>query len=127
MSSWFDVLSSNDVRGELHEEGISRPRHYLQYLVQAEIEGGIPTSRIILGGFSQGGAIALLTGISSPYPLRGVFSLCGSLPMIPRILASTEEDLMPRSIRQKAAIFIGNGTNDPKIKYPWGQWSAGAP
>ena len=127
MSSWFDVLSTNDVRGGSHDEiGMSRSRLYLQSLVEKEIDAGTPPSRIVLGGFSQGGAISLLTGISLPYVLRGVFSLCGYLPMIPRVTTMSENDLMPAPLRQGLAIFMGNGTNDPKIKHPWGQWSAKA-
>ena len=127
MSSWFDVLSTNDVRGGLHDEvGMARSCRYLQSAIQAEIDGGIPPSRILLGGFSQGGAIALLTGTALPYALRGVFSLCGYLPMIPRVLTMEADELMPVSIRRDMPIFIGNGTNDPKVKFPWAQWSAGA-
>ncbi|MCJ1283257.1 hypothetical protein MMC26_002585 [Xylographa opegraphella] len=127
MSSWFDVLTTNDVRGGTHDEaGMARSRLYLQSLIEREIEAGIPPSRIVLGGFSQGGAISLLTGISLPFALRGVFSLCGYLPMIPRVLALSETELMPAHLRQDLAIFVGNGTNDPKIKHPWGQWSAKA-
>ena len=127
MSSWFDVLSTNDVRGGTHDEvGMSRSRLYLRSLIEEDIAAGIPPSRIVLGGFSQGGAISLLTGITLPFALRGVFSLCGYLPMIPRVVTMSEDELLPAGLRQDLAIFMGNGTNDPKIKYPWGQWSAKA-
>jgi predicted esterase len=124
MSAWFDVLSTNDVRGGIHDEaGMLRSARYLRELIEEEIKTGIPASKILLGGFSQGGAISLLTGIMLPFVLGGVFSLCGYLPMIPRVM-TMEDQLMPLRLRRELAMFMGNGTNDPKVKFPWGEWSA---
>lgn len=74
----------------------------LNELLTAEIEGGIDASRIVLGGFSQGGAMTLLTGLTSERKLAGLAVLSGFLPLqhkfkavclIP-ILCVTEPDII---------------------------------
>jgi pimeloyl-ACP methyl ester carboxylesterase len=53
----------------------------LNALITAEVDAGIPASRIVLGGFSQGGAMALLTGLTTERKLGGVVVLSGWLPL----------------------------------------------
>lgn len=106
---------------------IHKSMNYLHSLIQSEIAAGIRPSRIVLGGFSQGGAIALRTGISLPFPIRGIFSLCGYLPNTPGVVKQAkEENLMSEGVRGNLKVFVGNGTNDPSVKFPWSEWSAQA-
>lgn len=55
--------------------------HSLNQLVTAEVDAGIPANRIVLGGFSQGGAMSLLTGLTAERRLAGLAILSGWLPL----------------------------------------------
>jgi lysophospholipase I len=54
-------------------------------LITAEVDQGIDPSRIVLGGFSQGGAMSLLTGLTTKHKLGGIVVLSGWLPLRARI------------------------------------------
>lgn len=60
-------------------EGIKASAEYLNTLIQQEINAGIPADRIVLGGFSQGGAMSIYTGLMAKVKLAGVVSLSGWL------------------------------------------------
>lgn len=60
-------------------EGINASAEYLNGLIQQEIDAGIPAERIVLGGFSQGGAMAIYTGLMAKIKLAGIVSLSGWL------------------------------------------------
>lgn len=63
MPSWFD-LKSLEISGEEDTEGIKKATTNIHAMIQSEIQSGIPSNRIILGGFSQGGALALYAGLT---------------------------------------------------------------
>lgn len=58
-----------------------RTVHSLNQIISAEVDSGIPAERIILGGFSQGGAMSLLTGLTTERRLGGVAVMSGWLPL----------------------------------------------
>ena len=66
MPAWFDLKSFNP-NGPEDEAGVKAAAAYVNSLIQAEVEAGIPSERIILGGFSQGGALGLYTALTR-YP-----------------------------------------------------------
>lgn len=74
MPSWFD-LKTLDINGPEDEAGILRATENIHSLISTEIKGGIPSNRIMLGGFSQGGALALHAALTFPQPLAGVMAL----------------------------------------------------
>jgi lysophospholipase-2 len=80
LTAWFDI-KSNESSAEEDEYGIKQSRDFVIKIIENEIAGGIHPSRIILGGFSQGGAQALYTGLTSQYKLGGVFALSTWLPL----------------------------------------------
>lgn len=63
MPSWFD-LKSLEISGEEDIEGIKKAATNVHAMIQSEIQSGIPSNRIVLGGFSQGGALALYAGLT---------------------------------------------------------------
>ena len=67
MPAWFDLKSFNP-NGPEDEAGVKAAAAYVNSLIQAEIEAGIPSERIILGGFSQGGALGLYTALTRYLP-----------------------------------------------------------
>lgn len=78
--SRFD-LRSLDANGPEDEEGIRRAADMVHGMIAEEVAAGIPTKRIVLGGFSQGGALALYSALTFPEPLAGVMALSAWLPL----------------------------------------------
>lgn len=80
MPSWFD-LKSLDVDGEEDKAGIKKARDGIHQLIEQEAKLGIPYSRIVLGGFSQGGALALYSSLTYKNTLAGVVALSCWMPL----------------------------------------------
>lgn len=76
----FDIISFGFNCPE-DQAGMLETSHSLQELITAEVTAGIPASRIVLGGFSQGGAMSILTGLCGDRKLAGVIALSGWLPL----------------------------------------------
>jgi predicted esterase len=68
-------MSFDDIQQHEDEAGITRSQQYVHSLIAKEIEKGIPSERIVLGGFSQGGAMSLMSGVTAPTRLGGIFGL----------------------------------------------------
>lgn len=93
MPSWFD-LKTLDISGPEDEEGIKAATLNVHSMINTEIEKGIPSNRIVLGGFSQGGALALYSALTFNKPLAGVVSLSCWLPLhkqFPGIKTNSED------------------------------------
>jgi lysophospholipase II len=80
MPSWFNIFSL-ELSGPEDEEGIKEAAKSVHGMVNNEINAGIPAERIILGGFSQGGALALYSALTYPKRLGGVIGLSCWLPL----------------------------------------------
>ncbi|ODN04023.1 Acyl-protein thioesterase 1 [Orchesella cincta] len=78
MPSWFDLRRSDQPKDET---GIKMAADAIKEIIDSEMKAGIPSRRIVLGGFSQGGALALYTGLTLPYTLAGILALSTWLPM----------------------------------------------
>lgn len=116
MPSWFD-LKTLDIGGPEDEEGIKRAAKNVHEMIRSEIQGGISANRIMLGGFSQGGALALYAALTFTEPLAGVMALSCWLPLhknFPGILKSP--DTVP--------ILQCHGDCDPVVPYKFGQLSS---
>lgn len=108
MPAWYDIASPQLDQIE-DEAGIRRSLHYLEQLIQRETERGIKSENIILAGFSQGGAIALYTGLRYSQPLAGIIALSTYLP-----LAQTTSREASEANRQ-IPILLAHGSHDPII------------
>lgn len=84
------------------------------------MDKGIKPSRIVLGGFSQGGAISVFTGITGKEKLGGVFGLSCYLLLSDRIKSFTPEDWP----NKKTPFFLAHGEDDEVVKYAYGEQSA---
>jgi phospholipase/carboxylesterase len=80
MPAWYDLYGITPVSKE-DEAGIQASQHYINTLIQKEIHRGIPSNRIILAGFSQGGAIALYTALRYSQKLAGILALSTYMPL----------------------------------------------
>ncbi|MBW0525227.1 hypothetical protein O181_064942 [Austropuccinia psidii MF-1] len=116
MPSWFDIVDLTPTAKE-DEKGLLASVETIRSLIQKEVDAGRPTDRIIVGGFSQGATISILTGLMSPTLLAGVACLSGFLPLKDKI----KQLEGPHASQLK--VFWGHGTDDPVVKYDWGSQS----
>jgi phospholipase/carboxylesterase len=108
MRSWYDILTPNLVKRE-DEAGIRVSEQAIQALIARENARGVPTSRIVLAGFSQGCAMTLHTGIRFKEKLAGLMGLSGYLPLID--MATQER----QAANAETPIFLAHGTHDPVV------------
>jgi predicted esterase len=102
------------------EPGILRSREYFNNLIKEEMNKGIKASRIILGGFSQGGAMSVFTGLTSTEKLGGVFGLSCYLLLSDRI-----KNYMPEEwANKKTPFFLAHGTSDEVVPFKFGKISS---
>ncbi|RKF60023.1 Acyl-protein thioesterase 1 [Erysiphe neolycopersici] len=118
MPGWYDILHFSDLNASQDEAGIMESRSYFQDLIATEISSGIPSERVVLGGFSQGAAISLLTGITYPSKLAGIFGLSGYILLHNKVgeLVAQAEDA-----NKNTKIFMGHGEDDQLVKAEWGK------
>jgi phospholipase/carboxylesterase len=107
MRAWYDIVQLGG--GAEDEAGIRDSQRLLEALVARERGRGIEPRRIVLAGFSQGGAIALQTGLRYPDRLAGIMALSTWLP-----LAGTLEPER-RAANAGVPIFMAHGTADEMI------------
>ena len=84
MSSWYDIYSLDDRDSKEDETGMLNSFSSIKKIIDNELLT-IPESRIVIGGFSQGAAMALLTGLLSENKFGGVVALSGYLPLRSKI------------------------------------------
>ena len=108
MRSWYDILTPQLVKRE-DETGIRISEQAIQALIARENARGIPSSRIVLAGFSQGCAMTLHTGIRFKEKLAGLMGLSGYLPLID--MAAHERE----PVNAATPIFLAHGTHDPVV------------
>lgn len=118
MRAWYDVISL-DKSGPQDEAGIRGSAASLLQLIERERERGVDASRIVLAGFSQGGAIAMHTAMRVPQRLAGLMALSTWMP-----LASTiGEEVVDNSESQprELPVLMAHGTFDPLLPLAAGQ------
>ena len=108
MRAWYDVLSPDFGHAE-DGSGIRQSEQELLALIAGEVANGIPAKRIVLAGFSQGGAMALHTGVRYPQAFAGILALSCYLPLA--------ESLARESCEASLAvpIMMAHGVSDPLI------------
>ncbi|EON66420.1 hypothetical protein W97_05517 [Coniosporium apollinis CBS 100218] len=120
MPGWYDILSLSDIAQREDEPGIIRSCSYFHQVINQEMAKGIPSERIVIGGFSQGGAMSLMAGLTCPHKLGGIFGLSSYLLLQGRI-----KDMVPAQNPNKdTPIFMGHGDADQVVRYEWGKRTA---
>jgi predicted esterase len=95
------------------ESGILQSRDYFHGLIQQEIKDGISADRIVLGGFSQGGAMSIFSGLTAPVKIGGIVGLSSWL-----LLNRKFKDYVSESnLNKDTPIFMGHGDRDPLVLY----------
>jgi phospholipase/carboxylesterase len=115
MRAWYDI--KNIGSGGEDEAGIRASAESVRDLIDREIERGVAPERIVLAGFSQGGALALFTALREERPLCGVLALSTYLPLAKTLQAeqSVANAVIP--------ILMAHGTQDPVIGLPIAEYS----
>ncbi|KAL8292172.1 hypothetical protein RQP46_001638 [Phenoliferia psychrophenolica] len=116
MPAWFDIINpshgAREKDGDEDEDGMEESLATLEGLVEDEVRGGIPRERVVVGGFSQGAALALFLATKSKgSKLGGVIVLSGYMPLQWKLLK------MKSAITDETPIFWAHGTSDNVIPY----------
>ena len=114
MPAWYDIVDG-DLRDRADMAGVRASQAQVIALVEREIARGVPPARIVVAGFSQGGAIALYTGLRHRQRLAGIIALSTYL-IRPDDLAA---EASPAN--RDVPIFMAHGTQDPLVRLEWGE------
>jgi len=115
MRAWYDILPTSDLARREDEGGLRQSLQRVNALIEREIARGIPASRIVLMGFSQGCAMTLMTGLRFGQRLAGLVALSGYLPLLP----TTADE---RSVANAdVPIFMAHGQQDDVVLMSRGQ------
>ena len=114
MPGWYDISSLSIVDNE-DEAGIKESSAILKLLSEEQEAKGISASRIVLAGFSQGGAIALHCGIRYPRPLAGIMALSTYLALPD----SLDDEISDSAI--DTPVFMAHGRQDEVVAYEYGK------
>ena len=118
MRAWYDIFSL-DRSGPQDEAGIRKSADTLVELIEREHARGIAYERIVIDGFSQGGAIALHTALRFPYPLGGLMALSTWLPLSDSL--DDEVAHAPRSQTRELPVFLAHGSVDAVLPIAMGR------
>jgi len=114
MRAWFDIPNL-DVLSPHDKKGLCEAQNTLEQLITTEIERGIPSHRIILAGFSQGGTVVLHTGLAFSQPLAGILALSTFLP------STTDTHWKINNANIKTPLFMAHGSQDTLVQLKYGQ------
>ncbi|MBK8065952.1 MAG: alpha/beta fold hydrolase [Betaproteobacteria bacterium] len=107
MPAWYDILQMGG--GAEDAEGIRASQAALEGLIARECARGVKPERIVLAGFSQGGAVALQTGLRHAQALGGIMALSTYLPLAATLQAERS------TANQTIPLFMAHGSQDPMI------------
>ncbi|WP_211365754.1 alpha/beta hydrolase [Pseudoxanthomonas suwonensis] len=119
MRAWYDIVGM-DFATRADAAGVEESIAQVEALIAREAERGIPASRLLLAGFSQGGAITLATGLRRREPLAGLIALSTYLPGGAAAAAARAVDAVAQP------VFYAHGDSDPVIAIQHGLASARA-
>lgn len=119
MRAWYDIKSFTP-EGRADAEGLAEAARRTEDYVRREAEQGIPAARVVLAGFSQGGAVALYAGLRHPQRLAGIIGLSSYLPFA-KTLAGEKSPA-----NSSVPILMCHGRADPIVLYSMGTESRDA-
>jgi phospholipase/carboxylesterase len=110
MRAWYDIFPPDASGGRAEDEpGLRHSQALVQALLEREAARGVPPERIVLMGFSQGCAMALLAGLRAPQRLAGIVGLSGYLPLSERTASERSQ------ANQGVPIFLAHGEQDEVV------------
>ncbi|MEW6707597.1 MAG: dienelactone hydrolase family protein [Pseudomonadota bacterium] len=114
MRAWYDILGLDFTRRGEDEPGLRASQREIEALIEHETSRGVPASRIVLAGFSQGCAMALLTGLRHAEQLAGIVGLSGYLPLA--VQTASER----HAANAHTPVFLAHGRLDPVVPFAAG-------
>lgn len=108
MPAWYDILGA-ELTQRQDEQGMRRTQGAINTLIARETARGIAASRIVVAGFSQGCAMALMTGLRYPERLAGIMGLSGYLPLLTTLAAERSP------ANHGLPVFLGHGRRDGMV------------
>jgi len=116
MRAWYDIYNANlSDRADL--AGVRMSAAQIVALIAREQQRGVAARRIVLAGFSQGGAVALYTGLRHAERLAGIVALSTYLVRGNELAAEAS------AANRDVPIFMAHGTQDPMVRLEWGEAS----
>lgn len=115
MRSWYDIRSF-DSAGRADREGLLKSSALLEGLIAREIDRGISVGKIVIAGFSQGGAVAIHTALQTGHAIAGLMALSTYMAL--------PDDAENAVGRKDLPIFMAHGRFDPVLRMDWGRASA---
>jgi phospholipase/carboxylesterase len=119
MRAWYDIVGAN-LTSRVDMAGVHAAQRQVEALIARERARGIAAARIVVAGFSQGGAVALYTALRHAERLAAVIGLSTYLidpPSLPLQASAANRDV---------PLFIAHGTQDPVVRFEWGEASRDA-
>jgi phospholipase/carboxylesterase len=115
MRSWYDIVSF-DSEGRADRAGLLESSGLLEGLIGREIERDIVPQKIVVAGFSQGGAVAIHTALQTKHQIAGLMALSTYMAL--------PGDAASAVCRKDLPIFMAHGSFDPVLRMEWGRSSA---
>jgi phospholipase/carboxylesterase len=112
MPAWYDIKAI-DIERTVDMTQLSESAEKIRLLIEREIDRDIPSDRIVLAGFSQGGAVCYQTALTYAQPLAGLACLSTYF--------ATKDSITPNSANKQIPIKICHGTNDPMVSVQQGE------
>ena len=117
MRSWYDIVDLADIDRRADAAGLAQSAQAVEALIEREAQRGVPASRLVLAGFSQGGAVTLTHGLRRADPVAGLVALSTYLPRAEQVLAEARRgDPLP--------VFMAHGLHDPMVPHRAGELAA---
>ena len=116
MRAWYDIAAA-DLNNRADLAGVRQSQGQLEALIDHEKARGMHSERIVVAGFSQGGAIALYTGLRHGERLAGIMALSTYLVAPDRLAVESS------AANRDVPIFMAHGTADPIVRFEWGEAS----
>lgn len=114
--AWFDILNDDYISQEDHD-GLKKSTLLIESLIKEQIDKGIQSKKIILAGFSQGGALCLYAGLRSLHKLGGILALSSYLPSPSKLTFQASEENI------ETPIMMMHGLKDSVVPYDLGRSS----
>lgn len=109
MRAWYDILSLQLDRREIDQASLLASRALIHQLIKDQIAAGIPAEHILIGGFSQGGALAYLSALTFPQRLAGIVALSTYIPSSDLLRSELA------AVQQALPIFAAHGSHDEVV------------
>ncbi len=108
MRSWYDILELSEIR-KINEQDLIQTSTTINQLIDQQVLDGIPSEKVLLVGFSQGGAVALHTGLRHPSPLAGILALSTYMPREDNLKSEASD------ANKDIVIRMAHGDNDDMV------------